>query len=201
MIQPLLGSVNRTARFFLEAVNNPRDIGAVMPSSPNLAMAMARWLPWDETAKVLELGPGTGAVTGALLKRGLKPDRLFAVEKSESLAGLLSHQFPMIRVIRGDAMELRRLISEHDPDPEPFSVVISSLPLLNFPPHMGMTVAEQIRDVLKPGGLLVQYSYNLVKGREERLYCFRRVASEIVLVNVPPAKVSVYESPSVNACD
>ncbi len=200
MIQPLLGSVNRTARFFLEAVNNPRDIGAVMPSSPNLAMAMARWLPWDEQAKVLELGPGTGAVTGALLKRGLKPERLFAVEKSEGLARLLSRQFPMVRIIRGDAMELGRLISQHDPDPTPFSVVISSLPLLNFPPHMGMAVAEQIRDVLKPGGLLVQYSYNLVKGREERLYCFRRVASEIVLMNVPPAKVSVYEAPSLNAC-
>jgi len=192
MIQPLLGTVNRTAQFMLEAVNNPRDIGAVVPSSPNLAMAMARWLPWEPEAKVLELGAGTGAVTKMLLKQGLAAERLLAVEKSPKLAAMLRKQFPLVRVAEGDAFDLVRLVAEHDPDPDPFAVVISSLPLLNFPQREGMALAAQIRDVLRPGGLLVQYSYNLVKGREERLYCFRRVASEIVLVNVPPAKVTVY---------
>jgi phosphatidylethanolamine/phosphatidyl-N-methylethanolamine N-methyltransferase len=192
MIQPLLGTVNRTAQFMLEAVNNPRDIGAVVPSSPNLALAMARWLPWEPGAKVLELGAGTGAVTKMLLKQGLAAERLLAVEKSPKLAAMLRKQFPLVRVVEGDAFDLGRLVAEHDPDPEPYALVISSLPLLNFPQHEGMELAALIRDVLRPGGLLVQYSYNLVKGREERLYCFRRVASEIVLVNVPPAKVTVY---------
>ena len=193
MIQPLLGTVNRATQFFIEAVNNPKDMGAVMPSSPNLAEAMARWLPWDKRAKVLELGPGTGAVTEVLLKRGLEPARLMAVEKSEKLADMLSRQFPKVKVVRGDAMELARLVSEHNTDSELFTLVISSLPLLNFPPHLGRTLAAQIHDVLRPGGLLVQYSYNLVKDREERLFCFKRVDSEIVLVNVPPARVTVYE--------
>lgn len=192
MIQPLLGTVNRTAQFMLEAVSNPRDIGAVVPSSPNLALAMARWLPWEPGAKVLELGAGTGAVTRMLLKQGLAAERLLAVEKSPKLAAMLRKQFPLVRVVEGDAFDLGRLVARHDPDPEPYALVISSLPLLNFPHHEGMELAALIRDVLRPGGLLVQYSYNLMKGREERLYCFRRVASEIVLVNVPPAKVTVY---------
>lgn len=194
MIQPFLGRVSRTAQFIVEAVNNPRDIGAVVPSSPNLALAMARWLPWDPAAKVIELGAGTGAVTDALLKRGLAPEQLVAIEKSPKLANLLRRRYPMVRVIEGDALDLARLVAEVDPDPEPYSLVISSLPLLNFPTRDGRELAARIRDVLKPGGLLVQYSYNLVKGREERLYCFRRIASEIVWVNVPPAKVTVYQS-------
>lgn len=176
----------------LEAVNNPRDIGAVMPSSPNLAVAMARWLPRDARAKILELGPGTGAVTEVMLKRGLHPERLTTIEKSPKLAALLAKRCPLVKVVEGDALDLAMLVARHDPDPEPFSIVVSSLPLLNFPEQQGMELASQIRSVLRPGGMLVQYSYNLVKGSEERLFCFRRVASEIVWMNVPPAKVTVY---------
>jgi phosphatidylethanolamine/phosphatidyl-N-methylethanolamine N-methyltransferase len=192
MIQPLLGRVSHTAQFIAEAVNNPRDIGAVIPSSRNLAAAMARWLPRDPRARILELGPGTGSVTDALLRQGVRPDRLIAVEKSPKLAQLLQRKHPFLRVVEGDALDLVRVLAVADPDPQPYAVVFSSLPLLNFPPEEGRSLAGQIRDILQPGGLLVQYSYSLVSRRESRLFCFRRIGSEVIWFNVPPARVSVY---------
>jgi len=67
----LLAKLNSTTLFLQELVNCPRQVGAILPSSKKLAVAMARWLPPHADSYVLELGPGTGVVTQALLDRGL----------------------------------------------------------------------------------------------------------------------------------
>ena len=67
MAKKLLAALNDTTLFLQEWLANPLRTGAVAPSSPKLAAAMARWLPADPERYVLELGPGTGAVTAALL--------------------------------------------------------------------------------------------------------------------------------------
>ena len=67
---------------------------------------MARWLPRNPESFVLELGPGTGAVTDALLKHGLREDRLIAIENNPTLAKLLRKRFPRAQIITGDAWDL-----------------------------------------------------------------------------------------------
>ena len=80
MPRKLIATLSDSTVFLREWLVNPQRTGAVAPSSPQLAAAMARWLPRDSDSFVLELGPGTGAVTAALLKRGLREDRLVAIE-------------------------------------------------------------------------------------------------------------------------
>src|SRR5580658_2511836 len=87
--RPSPAKADGTALFIQECLRKPQQMGAVAPSSPRLAKAMARWLPEDPQEYVVELGPGTGVVTEALLARGLDPKRLLAIEKSEALAEML----------------------------------------------------------------------------------------------------------------
>jgi phosphatidylethanolamine/phosphatidyl-N-methylethanolamine N-methyltransferase len=193
MANKLLAALNDTTLFLQEWFANPQRTGAVAPSSPKLAAAMARWLPTDSESYVLELGPGTGAVTQALLERGLREDRLVAIEKNPKLARLLRNRFPGAHIITGDAWHLDELLCEQHEPIESVGAVISSLPLLNFPPAEAELLAEKIRAILEQGGKLVQYSYHIHKRRTRGTSRFQLLASKIVWFNLPPARVSVYQ--------
>jgi phosphatidylethanolamine/phosphatidyl-N-methylethanolamine N-methyltransferase len=193
MAKKLLAALGDTTLFLQEWLVNPQRTGAVAPSSPKLAAAMARWLPSDPESYVLELGPGTGAVTEALLERGLREDRLVAIEKNSKLAHLLRNRFPSAHIITGDAWHLDELLDGCREPIERVGAVISSLPLLNFPPAEAEALAKKIRAILEHGGKWVQYSYHLGNHHLHGTSHFRRLASKIVWFNLPPARVSVYQ--------
>ena len=159
---------------------------------PQLAAAMARWLPANPESFVLELGPGTGAVTEALLKRGLREDRLVAIEHNPKMAQLLRKRFPRAHIITGDAWQLDDLLRNRREPIETVGAVISSLPLLNFSEEQAEALAQKIRAVLEPQGNWVQYSYRIHKLRPRGAASFRLHASKIVWLNLPPARVSVF---------
>lgn len=182
-----------TALFLKELVLRPRQLGAIAPSSRFLAQAMAQWISPESDGYVLELGPGTGAVTEVLLEQGLSPSRLIAVEKSPILAQHLSARFPEATIIHGDAMHLEVLLKEQAPEALPLRVVISSLPLLNFPADCAEAITCGIRAVLGAQGRLVQFSYQILRTNPKLLQAFRLVNSRVVWRNLPPARVSVYE--------
>ena len=189
----LLAKLNATTLFLQELVNCPRQVGAILPSSKNLAVAMARWLPTHSDAYVLELGPGTGVVTQALLDRGLREDRLIAIEQSPKMADHLRTRFPRARIITGDAFQLDKLLKRHTRQADNIGMVFSSLPLLNFEPHIADTLAKKIRALLPPEGKLVQYSYHLGNRQPKAATHFRYLASDLIWLNLPPARVSVYQ--------
>src|SRR5580658_2540994 len=147
-----LTAVSDTTLFLQEWIANPQGVGAVAPSSPKLAEAMAQWLPADPDSFVLELGPGTGVVTEALLKRGLRQDRLVAIEQNSNMARMLREKFPRSQIITGDAWKLDDLLRRRREPVEKVGAVISSLPLLNFPPAEAERLADKIRAVLEPRG-------------------------------------------------
>jgi phosphatidylethanolamine/phosphatidyl-N-methylethanolamine N-methyltransferase len=193
MAKKLISALTDTTLFLQEWLANPQRTGAVAPSSPKLAAAMARWLPSDPESFVLELGPGTGAVTQALIKRGLREERLVAIERNPKMARLLRQRFPRAHIITGDAWQLDVLLREcHEPI-ESVGAVISSLPLLNFTPAEAGTLVEKIRAILDHGGKWVQYSYHLGNGHHKSATHFRRLASKIIWLNLPPARVNVYQ--------
>jgi len=193
MAKKLLAALNDTTLFLQEWLANPLRTGAVAPSSPKLAAAMARWLPADPESYVLELGPGTGAVTAALLERGLREDRLVAIEKNPKLAQLLRERFPGAHIITGDAWQLDGLLRDLSEPVASVGAVISSLPLLNFPPAQADALAQKIRAILSAGGKWVQYSYHLGIRRHKSATRFRHLASKIIWLNLPPARVNVYQ--------
>jgi phospholipid N-methyltransferase len=185
--------IHDTAVFLQEVLTAPRMVGAIAPSSRHLAKAMAVWVPQNNRGFVLELGPGTGSVTQALLDRGLPPERLVAVEKSVKLADHLQNRFPRIQVVVGDALDLESLLARYLDHVKLFSHVISSLPLLNFPPEVADRIARSVYSLMAPGAKFVQFSYHLGNHKTKALALFRPVKSKLVWLNIPPARISVYE--------
>ena len=193
MAKRILATLNDTSVFLQEWLTDPRGTGAIVPSSKNLAAAMARWLPTEANEYVLELGPGTGAVTQALIGRGLHPQRLIAIEKNPKMAGILRDRFPRAHIITGDARHLDRLLQEQLNAHGTVGAVISSLPLRNFPADVAEELAGKIRAILSPKGKWVQYTYHLGKEHPKGAAHFRLLTSNVVWLNLPPARVSVYQ--------
>ena len=193
MAKKLIAALTDSSLFLREWLANPQRTGSVAPSSPKLTAAMARWLPRDSDSYVLELGPGTGAVTDALLKRGLREDRLVAIEHNPALAIHLRKRFPRAHIITGDAWQLDELLREHSPVIGSVGAVISSLPLLNFPKAQADALAQKIRAILEPRGRWVQYSYHITQSRCRGGDEFRLLTSKIVWLNFPPARVHVFQ--------
>lgn len=192
MAKKLIASLSDTTLFLQEWLTHPKRTGSVVPSSKWLAKAMARWLPADPDSYVLELGPGTGIVTGALLQNGLRENRLVAIEHNPKLARLLRERFPRAHIISGDAWHMDDLLRDRPRPIESVGAVISSLPLLNFPEEKAEALAQKIRAVLDPKGHWVQFTYRIDKLRPRGAKTFRLHATKIVWLNLPPARVSVF---------
>ena len=193
MTKDLRANLNATSLFVSELLLYPQQIGAVLPSSRHLAGVMAGWLPPDPNDYVLELGPGTGVVTQALIQRGLRQDRLVTIEKSARMASLLRERFPQAHVINGDACQLDKLLRRQIKDLDCVGAVISSLPLRMFTPEAAKALAGKIRSVLRPDGRWVQYSYWLGNGRHDATTRFDLLSTRVVWLNLPPARVSIYQ--------
>jgi len=193
MAKKIIAALADSGMFLREWFADPQRTGSVTPSSPKLAAAMARWLPSNPESYVLELGPGTGAVTEALIKRGLREDRLVAIERNPKMARLLRKRFPSSHIITGDAWQLDELLRDRPEPIESVGAVISSLPLLNFAPEEAEGLAQKIRAMLEPQGTWVQYSYRIHNRRTRGTSRFHLLASKIVWFNLPPARVNVYQ--------
>jgi phosphatidylethanolamine/phosphatidyl-N-methylethanolamine N-methyltransferase len=192
MTKKLIATLNDTGLFLQEWLANPQRMGSVVPSSRQLAAAMAHWLPANPESFVLELGPGTGAVTKALIKRGLREEKLVAIEHNPKMARLLREKFPRAHIITGDAWKLDELLRARREPIESVGAVFSSLPLLNFSVEEAESLAQKIRAVLQPQGNWVQYSYRIHNLRTRGASSFKLHASKIVWLNLPPARVSVF---------
>src|SRR5215813_12868362 len=118
-------------RFFRSWIEKPLSIGAVTPSSKLLARTMAGFVDPKATGAIIELGPGTGPVTEALVARGVDPARLVLVEFDPTFCRMLRKRYPEATVVQGDAYGLRRLIAGLLQ--QPAAAVVSSLPLFTKP--------------------------------------------------------------------
>src|SRR6516165_6534716 len=90
-------------RFLRSWIEKPLHVGAVMPSGRLLARTMAQYVDAEGTGPVVELGPGTGAITSALIERGVEQKRLVLVEYNPSFCALLRDRYPQAKVVQGDA--------------------------------------------------------------------------------------------------
>ncbi len=180
------------ALFAREILVNPRAMGAACPSAPLLASSMAVRVPLDRDGMVVELGGGTGAVTTALLKHGVPAWKLVVVERSPTLARHLRQRFPQLRILQGDAAHLTQLLGDDDAARRVDSIV-SSLPLRSLHPATTRAIGHQFEALLEPGGLLIQYTYDLRGTHPRLLPRFRRLSSKIVWGNLPPARVEMFE--------
>jgi phosphatidylethanolamine/phosphatidyl-N-methylethanolamine N-methyltransferase len=176
-------------RFLRRLIVRPRKLGAIAPSSPALARAVAAQVDAERSGPVLELGPGTGVMTRALLESGIVPGRLTVIEYDRDFARLIGVRFPGVHVISGDAFDLDRTLNGHAL--EPLAAVVSGIPLLNYPPERRLKLISAALDRLEPGAPFVQFSYGFHPPVSSRPGMNVSCAA-FVLMNLPPAHVWVY---------
>jgi phosphatidylethanolamine/phosphatidyl-N-methylethanolamine N-methyltransferase len=177
-------------RFLRSWIEKPLHMGAVMPSGRVLARTMAQYVDIDSNAPVVELGPGTGAITNALIERGVDQKRLVLVEYNPGFCALLRDRYPQAKVVQGDAYALRD--SLWDVLSTPAAAIVSGLPLVTKPM---LTRLKLIRDAfiaLAPGAPFVQFTYSVAPPIPKSLPGVSTEASERIWMNLPPARVWVY---------
>jgi phosphatidylethanolamine/phosphatidyl-N-methylethanolamine N-methyltransferase len=141
--------------FFRSWISDPLRVAAIAPSSISLARLITQEIG-PSSAPVLELGPGTGVFTRALLDRGLREDELTLVEYGSEFATILRHRFPRARVLWMDAARL----SGHDLFAEAnVGAVISGLPLLSMSPRKVLSILSGALTYLRPDGSFYQFTY------------------------------------------
>ena len=165
-------------------------MGAVMPSGRVLARTMAQYVDTKSEGPVVELGPGTGAITSALIEHGVDQKRLVLVEYNPSFCALLRERYPLAKVVQGDAYtlkdSLRNVLSA------PASAVVSGLPLVTKPMLTRLKLIREAFAALAPGAPFVQFTYSVAPPIPKSLPGVSTEASERIWMNLPPARVWVY---------
>ena len=213
-------SLKEYATFFREFRQRFETTGAIAPSSRFLARSMTRYLrarPADAPpVRVLEIGPGTGAVTGTIVKHLRTNDRFDLVELNDAFAQHLQHRFETDATWQRVAGQSRVHVvplQEFSSD-GPYDFVISGLPLNNFPADLVDDIFEHYFRHLRPGGILSYFEYQFVRSirtrvgaRSERArlksidktmgdYCSRqRIRRDWIFPNIPPAWVQHLQKP------
>jgi phosphatidylethanolamine/phosphatidyl-N-methylethanolamine N-methyltransferase len=177
-------------QFIRSWIEKPLSTGAVMPSSRVLARAMARCVDPQADGPVIELGPGTGPVTQALVKQGIDPGRLILVEFNPDFCRLLRARYPQATVVQGDAYRLRRLLETYVA--EPAAAIVSGLPLVTKPLRTRLRLISDAMTLLATGAPFVQFTYAMLPPIPKGLSGVRAEASELIWMNLPPARVWVY---------
>ena len=177
-------------RFLRSWIEKPLHVGAVMPSGRLLARTMAHYVDIYADGPVVELGPGTGAITTALIEHGVEQKRLVLVEYNPGFCALLRDRYPLARVVQGDAYTLRDTL--WNVLSAPATAIVSGLPLVTKPMPTRLRLVRDAFAALAPGAPFVQFTYSVVPPIPKSLPGVSTEASERIWMNLPPARVWVY---------
>jgi phosphatidylethanolamine/phosphatidyl-N-methylethanolamine N-methyltransferase len=177
-------------QFIRSWIEKPISTGAVMPSGKALARTMASYVDPHSSGPVIELGPGTGPVTEALVAHGVDPARLVLVEFNPDFCRLLRTRYPAATVVQGDAYRLRRLLGTYVR--EPAAAVVSGLPLVTKPLRTRLRLIADAMGLLAPAAPFIQFTYAMLPPIPKALSGITAEPSELIWLNLPPARVWVY---------
>ena len=177
-------------RFLRSWLERPLVTGALTPSGKMLARAMASYVDPRVPGPVIELGPGTGPVTDALIRRGIAQDRLVLVEYNPEFCRLLARRFPKATIVQGDAYDLGATLEGALEDPA--CATLSSLPLLTKPPPQRLELLRASQALMHPNAPFVQFTYGVAPPIAARSRDYTVMGSNRVWLNLPPARVWVY---------
>ena len=193
---PLLNRIARDIVPFVRAwIANPVGMGSIAPSGSALAYLMTSEIS-PASGQVLELGPGTGVFTEAILARGVRERDLTLIECGVDLARILDDRFPEARVLHSDAEGLDGAFLFPG---SPVGAVVSGLPLLSMSPKKKTAILAGAFRYVRPGGALYQFTYgpccpvppSILRSLGLRAVCIGRT-----MANLPPA--SAYR---ITRCD
>ncbi|MFD2238881.1 class I SAM-dependent methyltransferase [Aureimonas populi] len=186
--------IREEAHFILGWLRRPLRTGAVLPSSRALAQTMAAEVPLatlDEASVVVELGPGTGVVTQALIEAGVPEEKLVLVEYSPEFCKRLRLRFPRARIVEGDAYRPGPAFEKALAGRRTVATV-SSLPLMTRPDTEREAALSHHLGRMAPGAPLVQFTYALTLPVAPARIAAKVETTRWVKRNLPPARVLVY---------
>ncbi len=176
-------NIQQRIRFFRSFLANPRQVGAILPTSRRAVRDMLDMANFTQARCVVELGAGTGSYTEEVLER-LRPDaHLLAFEIDPDLVATLSERIkdPRVRVINDSAENLEGYL-----DGARVDVIVSAIPFTSLPEDVKRNIFEQITQTLAPEGVMVVIQYSTMVQRDlTRL--FASVRRRVSPLNVPPA--------------
>ncbi|NGQ97403.1 methyltransferase [Brevibacillus sp. SYP-B805] len=169
--------------FLKRFLSEPGRVGSVAPSSRFLCKEMMKRVPWHAARTIVELGPGTGAFTGAILRKK-RPDAIFfVIERDLQFRKLLESRFPGL-IVKREAMQLNSYLAEMKL--EQVDAIISGLPFAIFSPELRTAILDEVVKALAPGGVFVTFQYSL-QLHDELQQRFSTVEIGFTALNIPPA--------------
>lgn len=183
-------------KFFRGWIDKPRAVGSIVPTSSVTAARMASIVDTKSGLPVLEVGPGTGVITKAILKRGVKPPALYTVEYSHDFVAHLRRNYPGVNVIEGDGFNLDDTLG--DMRDTMFDSVVSGVPLLNFPVARRVSYLENLLKRIPHGRPVVQLTYGPKSPIPPGLGNYTVERFHFILRNIPPTQLWLYRRAARN---
>lgn len=186
------GSPDDRLEFLRGFLKKPKEVGSIIPSSRFLERRILRCARVGNARTVVELGPGTGGTTRALL-RAMAPDaRLVAIEINPRFVEHMQRNLKddRLAVLEGSAADVKHLLSDHGLDGA--DVILSGIPFSTMPRKLGIEILQGVRAALRPDGRFVAYQF---RDRVEHLgrEVFGRPRIQTEVRNVPPMRVYVFD--------
>lgn len=180
-------------KFLTQFRNAPRSVGAIVPSSRELAEAMIAPIDFKAARVIVEFGPGTGSMTAAILKK-LGPDtKYIGVEINETFCQTLTLRFPELHFFNRGAQDIKEILASLGL--ESVDAIVCGLPWASLPIELQNRIMAAITEVLKPGGIFVTFAYlqglilpaaGMLRRRLKSQFAAVKT-TKIVWRNVPPA--------------
>jgi phosphatidylethanolamine/phosphatidyl-N-methylethanolamine N-methyltransferase len=189
-LQKLTRRFDEELKFFKGWIDQPRAVGAMLPTSSVTARSMASVIDTSSGLPVLELGPGTGVITKAILERGVAPEKLYSIEYSADFVEHLQVEFPQVHIIEGDAFDLDATLG--DKRNLVFDSIVSAVPLLNFPVDRRVAYVEDLLARIPQGRPVVQISYGPKSPVPPGRGNYTVEHHDFVFRNLPPSQLWLY---------
>lgn len=191
---PLIPQPDHPIAFLRGFLERPKEVGSIIPSSRWMERRITRTAEITTASLVIELGPGTGGTTKALLQALAPGARLLAIEINPGFCDLLRNTIddPRLIVHQGSAAEIPEALAEHGFDAP--DVVLSGIPFSTMPQALGLSILRCVRKSLKPGGRFVAYQFrDVVHTLGKRV--FGSASVQVELFNMPPMRVYRWDLP------
>ena len=177
----------------VQFLRKPLTTGAICPSSHELSRTLTECIHIDEALNIAELGPGTGAITEAIIKAMNPHANFFAVELNDAVIPAFKRRFPKVKLYNDSAANLKQIMQKESI--RKVDVILSGLPWASFPDHLQEEILAAILEALPDGGYFTTFAYlqgtwlpTGIKFKHRLEKYFSHVEkSKIVWCNIPPA--------------
>jgi len=182
------------SRFFRAWIDGPMVMGAIAPSGNALATVVAKQVDPKSHGPVIELGPGTGSMTEALIKRGIDPKRLILIEFNKAFCDALEDRFNGAMILHGDAYQIGNVLKNLHINP--VAAVVSGLPLYSRPQAERIRLVSDAFRYMAPGAPFIQFTYAATSPIPIDCPDISAEGLPLVWLNLPPARVWIYREKS-----